>query len=99
MEDLRKALYRRLRDKGIEPRLIPGFIRIAANSLVIQSSSSADLEETNRRLNFLGWNDFDLDYHTLQLLIAALETEDSSPAYLTDGSTDSSFRPFNHDTR
>ncbi|MBW1998376.1 MAG: hypothetical protein JRJ29_10495 [Deltaproteobacteria bacterium] len=99
MGDLRKALYRRLRDKGIEPRLIPGFLKIVADSLAVQPSSSADLEETNRRLHFLGWNDVDLDYHTLQLLIAALERGDSSPVSLTDGTSDPSFRAFNHDTR
>ena len=31
--------------------------------------------QINKRLQFLGWNDFELDYHTLQLAIACFEAE------------------------
>lgn len=73
---IRQALYERLKKKGIEPGLIPGLIKIIAGSLVAEPTGNPDLQEANRRLHFMGWNDFDLDYHTLQLIIAALE-EDS----------------------
>jgi hypothetical protein len=29
--------------------------------------------QTNKRMQLLGWDDFDLDYHTLQLAIACFE--------------------------
>ena len=31
--------------------------------------------QVNKRLHYLGWEDFDLDYHTLELAIACFEAE------------------------
>ena len=72
MNHIREALFHRLTKKGIYPELIPGFIKVTCHA--IHGSSSINVEEANERLHFLGWHDFDLDYHTLQLLIAGFET-------------------------
>jgi hypothetical protein len=31
--------------------------------------------QINKRLHFLGWDDFEMDYHTLQLAKACFEAE------------------------
>ncbi len=33
------------------------------------------LTQLNHRLHHLGWDDFDLDYHTMQLAIACIEED------------------------
>ena len=38
-----------------------------------------NLREVNRRLRLVGWNDFELDDHTLQLVIASLEAFTINP--------------------
>jgi hypothetical protein len=35
-----------------------------------------NLLQVNKRLHLLGWDSFELDYHTLQLAIACFEAED-----------------------
>jgi len=77
LNEVTNALYRRLEQRGIESGLIPGFIKIIADFIIPEPALSLDLKEANRRLHSLGWDEFDLDYHTLQLVIAALEAEDS----------------------
>ena len=72
MNQIREALYRRLAENGIYPELMPGFIKFMFHA--IQGSSSINVEEANKRLHFLGWDDFEVDYHTLQLLIAGFES-------------------------
>jgi len=45
-----------------------------ANSFLIDPDMNHS--QINKRLHYLGWNDFDLDYHTLELAIACFEIED-----------------------
>ena len=71
MEGLMKILIRRLVGKGMEISTIPAFTRDLANTMVANSYSS--LQELNGRLKSLGWNDFELDDYTLQLIIATFE--------------------------
>ena len=71
MEQLIRILIRRLVGKGMEISTIPAFTRDLANTMVANSHSS--LQELNRRLKSLGWNDFELDDYTLQLIIATFE--------------------------
>ena len=73
MENLIRILIGRLVGKGMEIDTIPAFIRDLANTMVANSHSS--LQELNRRLKSLGWNDFELDDYTLQLIIAILEPD------------------------
>ena len=69
--DIEKTLINELKGKGIENNIIPRFIKDLAYSFQIDPSVS--LSDVNDRLHFLGWEDVELDYHTLQLAIAAIE--------------------------
>ena len=74
MERIITTLIERLVGKGMEINTIPAYIRDLANILAVNSHLS--LEELNDRLRSLGWDDFELDDHTLQLILANFETED-----------------------
>ncbi|MCK4792981.1 MAG: hypothetical protein KAV87_55135 [Desulfobacteraceae bacterium] len=57
----------------MEISIIPAFIRDLANTMVANGYSSP--QGLNRRLRSLGWDDFELDDYTLQLIIAILEPD------------------------
>jgi hypothetical protein len=65
-----------LEKKGIRPEIIPGFIRDL--DTIISLDPYLSLKELNRKLHILGWDDFELDDHTLQLVIASIEAEGST---------------------
>jgi len=73
MEKLIKILIERLAKKGMEINTIPAFIRDLANAMVANGYSG--LKGLNRRLKSLGWDHFELDDHTLQLIIAIIEPD------------------------
>jgi hypothetical protein len=68
-----QVLMHRLGTKGMEQGVIPGFIWSLKSCLL--DNPDMNHFQTNKRMQFLGWNDFDLDYHTLQLAIACFEAE------------------------
>ncbi len=88
MEDLIRVLINRLVTKGMEITTIPAYVRDLANTIAANGYSS--LQELNRRLKSLGWDDFELDDHTLQLIIAGFEPD---PAYKPPGWFDRNFNP------
>ena len=55
----------------MELGMIPGFMRSLSNSLFI--SSDMNLFQVREQLRYKGWNDFDLDYYTIQLAVECLE--------------------------
>ena len=74
--DLRQVthiLIERLEKKGMESGIIHGFIRDLANTIVV--NPHMNLLQVNKQLHLLGWDSFELDYHTLQLAIACFETD------------------------
>ena len=71
--DIEETLINELKGKGIENNIIPRFIKDLAYSFQIDTSVS--LSDVNDRLHFLGWEDIELDYHTLQLAIASFERD------------------------
>ena len=73
---IEETLINELQEKGINDDIIPRFIKDIAFSYEIDPSFS--LSEINDRLHYLGWDDIDLDYHTLQLAIASLERDQSA---------------------
>ena len=73
MEDLKLLLIDRLTSLGMDPALIPAFLRVL--SKVIASSPSIDPAQANQKLHSLGWNEVAIDYHSLQIAIACLEQE------------------------
>ena len=66
-------LIKRFEKKGLASVAIPGVIRDVAN--IISIDGHMGLKEINRRLNLLGWDSPELDYQTLQLIIANLEAD------------------------
>ena len=73
MNPLVETLVDRLKRKGMARNAIPAFVRSLAN--IILGIPDITLGEVRRRLQSLGWDDFELDHHTLQLVIAILEDE------------------------
>ena len=71
-QQLKTILLQRLENKGISHEAIPGFIRNLTH--IFAAYPFISLCEVNRIMHFLGWDDIELDYHTLQLFIA-----DSAP--------------------
>ena len=43
--------------------------------IVVSDNPPMSLQEMNRRLHVIGWDSFEMDYHTLQLITASLEAE------------------------
>ncbi len=75
--DLKKILMERLEKKGIEPVLIPGLLKNILATL--KDSPDITHKEMSERLHYIGWNDFDLDENTLQIIIADYEA--SAPTH------------------
>jgi len=73
MKELTGILVKRLAGKDMEVSTIPAFFRDLANTIVAHGYSS--LRELNGRLWSLGWDDFELDDYTLQLIIAIFERD------------------------
>ena len=71
MNHLNQSLLERLEKKGVEKNLLPGFLRSLANTISLNPEMG--ILEANERLHWLGWGDFELDYHTLQLALAAFQ--------------------------
>ena len=69
-----KVLIHRLEMKGMEKNEILGFIWSLKSCLL--DNQDMDHLQANKKLHFLGWNDFDLDYQTLQLAISCFEGGD-----------------------
>ena len=73
--DIEETLINELNGRGLHNSIIPRFIKDVAYSFQIDPSVS--LSDVNDRLHFLGWEDVELDYHTLQLAIASFERDQS----------------------
>jgi len=73
MDDLKLLLIDRLKSKGIDPSLIPAFLK--ALTSLISSEPGIEPAVANLKLHSLGWNEVAIDYHCLQIAIACLEQE------------------------
>lgn len=73
MDELKQILIQRLENQGMEPSIIPGFIRSLTNFFA--HNSQVNVGQANKQLQYMGWKDLDLDYHTLQLAASCLEVE------------------------
>ena len=71
MNEIKHQVFERLEAIGIGSESVAGLKRDVANCLRVDAAMS--LSEVNRRLNYLGWEDGQLDYHTFQLLVAWIE--------------------------
>jgi hypothetical protein len=78
MEDLKLLLIDRLKSQGMDPSLIPSFLK--ALTSIISSEPNIDPAQANLKLHALGWNEIAIDYHSLQIAIACLEaTNETHP--------------------
>lgn len=71
----------------MEPNIIPGFVRNLANAIL--ANPYTHFLQLNKQLHLMGWDDFELDYRTLELARASLEAEglkifDNKPARRID---------------
>jgi len=73
MENLKLLLIDRLRSKGMDPGLIPAFLK--ALTSLISSEPGIDPAQANQKLHSLGWDEVVVDYHCLQIAIACHEAE------------------------
>ena len=73
MEDLKLLLIDRLKSKGMDPSLIPAFLKALTN--LISSEPSIEPSQAIQKLQSLGWNEVAIDYHSLQIAIACIEAE------------------------
>ena len=73
MDDLKPLLIDRLKSKGIDPALIPAFLK--ALTSLIASEPGIDPTVANQKMHSLGWNEVVVDYHCLQIAIACLEAD------------------------
>ena len=71
MSQLKNILISRLENKGMELKIIQGFIRSFSN--ILHVNPNIDFWQAKKRLQYLGWDDFELDYYTFQLVIDYLE--------------------------
>ena len=70
---IKTQLLQRLQQKGVDPDLIPGLLRLLANSIF--AYPYANRSQVSRHLEYLGWEGFDLDEHTFHLVTACFENE------------------------
>ena len=68
---LKEILIHRLVDQGMGPNIIPGFIRSLANTFTFYPHMN--LQQTNGRMQQMGWGEFELDYFTFRLAAECLE--------------------------
>ena len=73
MNQLNAILIQRLEERGIMPTAIPGFFRNVI--IAISNNNDMSLQEINRRLHLLGWDTFEMDDQTLQLILANFEAD------------------------
>jgi hypothetical protein len=68
-----QKLMHKLMENGVEPSMIPGFIRSLANAFLVNPDMSHC--QANQRLKYLGWDNVEIDYHTFLLAVTSLETK------------------------
>jgi hypothetical protein len=76
--EIMKVFITHLKKKGLDLRMIPVFIRDLAHAI----NNDDTLWKINRSLHLLGWIEFEMDYRTLELADACLE---SSTLFSSDG--------------
>ena len=73
MDLLTQILIDRLEKKGMAPNTIPVFIRTLTHTLLADVQTS--LWHVKQQMDFLGWDDVELDYRTLELAAICSESE------------------------
>jgi hypothetical protein len=71
--DLYQLLISRLRQQGVNNDEAPALLRDLFN--IIESSAGIESTAASSKLQSLGWNGVTLDYQSLQLALAWIESE------------------------
>jgi hypothetical protein len=71
--DLYQLLITRLRQQGINSDEAPALLRDLSS--IIESTPGMDLAGISSKIQLLGWNGVTLDYQSLQLALAWIESE------------------------
>jgi hypothetical protein len=82
MEDLKLLLVDRFKSKGIDPALIPAFLK--ALTSLISSEPGIEPAQAAQRMHSLGWDEVAVDYHCLQIAIACLEADTKAKKDIID---------------
>ena len=69
---LTQILIDRLEKKGMDPGIIPGFMRSLASTVLV--GPEANLVQVNDKLHSLGWDEFEMDYRTYELATVCFES-------------------------
>ena len=73
MGQLKEILIHRLANKGMDPNMIPSYIR--SMKICFVNNPNVNPLQVNEQLQFLGWNDIEMDYNTLQIAVAFFKAE------------------------
>jgi hypothetical protein len=71
MHDIKTFLEQHLEKMGLSQNMIPGFLKNISNFFM--DHREMDLSEINEKLQYVGWDDIEMDYHTLELARAWYE--------------------------
>jgi hypothetical protein len=72
MDTVNQVLIDRLLQSGAESSLLDGLLKTL--SKILAEDPNIDPDAANHRLHYLGWQEIQIDYHTLQLALAHFES-------------------------
>ena len=73
MIHVKKALIKNLEKMGMAQGMIPGFLQSLSN--YFSADPHMDLLQINHKLQTIGWDEIELDYHTFELARTWIENE------------------------
>ena len=73
MTHVKHALIKNLEKKGVTQGMIPGFLQSLSN--YFSADPHMDLLQINHKLQTIGWDEIELDYHTFELARTWIENE------------------------
>lgn len=73
MSHVKHALFQNLEKKGVTQKMIPGFLKSLSN--YFSADPHMDLLQVNHKLQTIGWEEIELDYHTFELAKTWFEAE------------------------
>jgi hypothetical protein len=78
MDDVGQVLMDRLVKKGADASHVASLLK--ALSKILSQDPNTDPAAANERLRYLGWQEVQVDYHTLQLALAYFELNSGNGA-------------------
>ena len=88
MHEIKTILEQHLEKMGLSQDMIPGFLKSITN--FFNDHPEIDLSEINEKLQYIGWDDIEMNYRTLELAKAWHEARPDTPDPLKISSLDTS---------